>query len=98
MKKKQNLPIPGRCSKCCDPGLEYPHKEREWIFFHYNKIDQWKKNASMDDETHDHSDHVHPQLPCNHLQVSNGDDFSTDEAGDTKRRIPEDRSYQDLVT
>lgn len=52
----------------------------------------------MDDETHDHSDHVHPQLPCDHLQVSNGDDFPTDEAGDTNRRIPEDRSYQDSVS
>lgn len=39
----------------------------------------------MDDEAHYHSDHIHPQLPGNHLQVSNGDDLPTDEAGNTDR-------------
>ena len=45
----------------------------------------------MDDETHYHSDHIHPQLPRHHLQVINGDDLSTDEAGNTNGGVPEDR-------
>lgn len=45
----------------------------------------------MDDKADYHSNHVHSQLSCNHLQVSNRDDFSTDEASNTNRGIPEDR-------
>lgn len=88
-KQRQKFLVPGCCSKCCDPSLEYPHEELEGIFFYYHKIYQRKEDAAMDDETHYHSDHIHPQLPRNHLQVSNGDDLSTDEAGNTKRGIPE---------
>lgn len=43
----------------------------------------------MNNETHYHSDHIHPQLPCNHFQVSDWDDLSTDEAGNTDRRVPD---------
>ena len=81
--------IPGRCSKGRDPSLEYSHEERERVFFYYHKIYQRKEDASMDDETHNHGDHIHPQLPRNHLQVSNGDDLSTDETGNTNRGVPE---------
>lgn len=42
----------------------------------------------MDDESDNHSDHIHAQLPCHHLQVLDGDDLTTNETGDTKRRVP----------
>lgn len=84
--------IPGCCSKCCHPSLKNSHEELEGVFFNYHKIYQWKEDSSMDDETHYHSDHIHPQLPRNHLQVSNGDDLSTDETGNTKRGIPDGRN------
>lgn len=43
----------------------------------------------MNDEADNHGDHVHAQLPRHHLQISNGDDLSTDEAGDSQRGVPE---------
>lgn len=42
----------------------------------------------MDDESHDHSHHVHSQLPSHHFQVFDGDDLTTDETGDTEGRVP----------
>lgn len=84
-KQRQTCLVPGRCSKCGDPCLEYPHEECEGVLFYYHKIYQWKKDASVYDKAHYYSDHIHPQLPSNHLQVSNGDDLSTDEAGNTNR-------------
>lgn len=85
--------VPGCCSKCRDPSLEDSHEELEGVFFNYYKIYQRKEDATMDDEPHYHCDHIHPQLPRNHLQVSNGDDLSTDEAGNTERRIPDGTGY-----
>lgn len=81
--------LPGCCPQRCDPSLEDSHEELEGIFSNYYKIYGWKKDAAMDDESNDHSQHVHPKLPCNHLQVSDGDDLSTDKAGNTKRRVPD---------
>lgn len=83
--------IPGRCSQRCDPRLEYPHEEREWVFFDDHKIYEREEDTAVDDETHDHGYHVHAQLPGNHLQVSDGDDLSTDEASDTQRGVPAGR-------
>lgn len=96
--KNQKSILPRCRSECCDPGLKYSHKEGEGILFYYHKIYQRKENASMDDQAHYHSHHVHPKLPCNHLQVSNGDYFSTDKAGDTNRRIPEKRYNVTLLS
>lgn len=42
----------------------------------------------MDDEANNHSNHVHSQLPGHHLQVLDGDDLTTDQASDTKWRVP----------
>lgn len=42
----------------------------------------------MDDESNDHSHHIHAQLRCYHLQVFDGDDLTTDETGNTKGRVP----------
>lgn len=81
--------LPGRCPQRCDPSLEDPHEELEGILSNYHKIYGWKKDATVDDESHDDGYHVHPKLPCNHLQVSDGDDLSTDKAGDTQRRVPD---------
>lgn len=83
--------IPGRCSQRCDPRLEYPHEELEWVFFDDHKIYEREEDTAVDDETHDHGYHVHSQLPGNHLQVSDGDDLSTDEASDTQRGVPAGR-------
>lgn len=81
----RNPAIPGCCSQRCDPSLEDPHEELEGILSNYHKIYGWKEDAAMDEESHDHGNHIHPKLLCNHFQVSDGDDLSTDKAGDTKR-------------
>lgn len=81
--------IPGCCPQCCDPSLKDSHEELEGIFSNYYKIYGWEEDAAVDEESHDHGDHIHPKLPCNHLQVGDGDDLSTDKAGDTKRRVPD---------
>lgn len=80
--------VPGCCSQRRDPCLKYSHEELERVFFDYHEIYERKEDASMDDEAHYHGNHVHPQLPGNHLQVSNGDDLSTDEASNTQRGVP----------
>lgn len=80
--------LPGCRSKSGDPRLEDSHEEREGVFFDYDKIYQRQKDATVDDQAHDHGDHIQPQLPCNHLQVGDGDDLSADEAGNTKRGVP----------
>lgn len=43
----------------------------------------------MDDEANNDSYHIHPKLPCYHLQVLNGDDFATDQTCNTKGRVPD---------
>lgn len=80
--------VPGCCSQRRDPRLKYSHEELEGVFFDYHEIYERKEDASMDDKAHYHGNHVHPQLPGNHLQVSNGDDLSTDEASNTQRGVP----------
>lgn len=77
--------IPGCCPQRSDPSLEDPHEELEGILSNYHKIYGWKEDAAVDEESHDHGNHIHPKLLCNHFQVSDGDDLSTDKAGDTKR-------------
>lgn len=42
----------------------------------------------MDYKTDDDSHHVHPQLLGNHLQILDGDDLATDQAGNTEGRVP----------
>ncbi|EGV94210.1 hypothetical protein I79_003043 [Cricetulus griseus] len=59
--------LPGSCSKGGDPGLENSSKKGEWVFSGHYKVNQGEKDAPMDDEAHDHSDHVHSQLPSNHF-------------------------------
>lgn len=88
-RKIQSFVIPGCCSQRCDPSLEDPHEELEGILPNYYKIYGWEEDAAMDEKSHNHGEHIHPKLLCNHFQVSNGDDLSTDKAGDTKRRVPE---------
>lgn len=83
--------VPGRCSECRDPSLEYPHEEGEGVLLYYHKIYERKEDASVDDQAHYHGDHVHAQLPGHHLQVRDGDDLSTDEAGDSKGGVPSGR-------
>lgn len=86
VKNKSSLfVIPGCCPQRCHPSLEDPHEELEGIFPNYYKIYGWEEDSAMDEESHNHGDHIHPKLLCNHLQVSNGDDLSTDKAGNTKR-------------
>lgn len=71
--------------------MKYPHEELEWVFFDNDEIYEREEDAPVDDETHDDGYHVHAQLPGNHLQVSDGDDLSTDEASDTQRGVPAGR-------
>lgn len=42
----------------------------------------------MNDEANDDSDHVHPQLSCHYFQILDGDNLATDQAGNTKGRVP----------
>jgi hypothetical protein len=62
-----SCPLPGSSSQSSDPGLEYASKKGEWIFSGHYKVNQGEKDAPVNDEAHDHGDHVHPQLPSNHF-------------------------------
>lgn len=79
---------PGGCPQSSDPGLEDAQEEGERVFPDDNKVDAGQENRSVDDESNDHSDHVHAQLPAHHLQVLDWDDLTTDETGDTEGRVP----------
>lgn len=59
--------LPGSCSQGSDPGLENTSKKGERVFSGHHKVNQGEEDAPMDDEAHDHCDHVHPQLPSNHF-------------------------------
>jgi len=84
---------PGGRAQGRHPRLEDAHEEGVRVLPAYDKVDQGQEDASVDDEAHHHGDHVHAQLPGNHLQVSDGDDLAADEAGDTEGRVPADTRY-----
>lgn len=79
---------PGGRPQGSDPGLEDAQEEGEGVFPDNNEVDAGQEDGAVDDESHDHSHHVHSQLPPHRLQVFNGDDLSTDETGNTEGRIP----------
>lgn len=70
--------LPGSSTQGSDPSLENASKKGERVFPGDYKVNQGEKDAPMDDEAHDHRDHVHPQLPSNHFQVLDGNDLPTD--------------------
>lgn len=84
-------PLPGGCPQGSDPGLEDAHEEGVGVFLDNGKVDGRQEDGSVDDQAHDHGHHVHPQLPCNHLQVIDGDDLTTDQAANTEGRVPRGR-------
>lgn len=79
---------PGGCSQGSNPGLEDAQEEGEGVFPDDNKVDAGQEDCSVDDESDNHSHHIHAQLPCHHFQVFDGDDLTTDETGNTKWRVP----------
>lgn len=82
---------PGGRPQGSDPGLEDAQEEGEGVFPDNNEVDAGQEDGAVDDESHDHSHHVHAQLPPHHLQVFDGDDLTTDETGDTEGRVPVQR-------
>ena len=79
---------PGSSSQSCDPRLEDAQEEFVGVFSHNGKVNGGQEDGSMDDEPDDDGYHVHPQLPTNHLQIFNRDDFAADQAGNTEGRVP----------
>lgn len=79
---------PGSCSQSGDPGLEDSQEEGEGVFPCDDKINAGQEDCAVDDQTNNHSHHVHAKLPGHHLQVLNGDDLATNQTGNTKGRVP----------
>lgn len=74
--------------------MEYSQEEGEWVFPDNYEVNAGQENGSMNDESDNDSDHVHAQLPGNHLQILDGDDLTTDQAGNTERRVPDETMSQ----
>lgn len=88
---KSTIAVPAGCSQSSDPSLEDTRVKREGVFPSHGKIYEWQDEPAMNDESNYDRDHVHAQLSRHHFQVTNGSNFPTDEGGNAKWRVPENR-------
>lgn len=88
------LVVPAGCSQSSDPSLEDARVKCEGVFPSHGEEYQWQDEPAMNDESNYDRDHVHPQLSRYHFQVTDGSNFPTDEGGNAKWRVPEDRPVE----
>lgn len=89
---------PAGCSECRDPGLEDPGIKDERVFSCHGEEYDGQDDSTVDHEANHHRHHVHAELLCHRLQVTDGGDLSTDQRSDPNWRVPKaPRGHQEVT-